>query len=188
MTEGEKDTNAASNVYQDGTKTYAYLTAAKLGADYSIVAQQGIGAVCGYYPHTMLETYEDTCYQCGHKQKWDFERKADVVVINLGTNDRTMVAAGKTTLAEIQNGFTSFCLLVREKYPAAKIIWAYGMMDQSAEPQIKAALTAAGGEAAGFYYVSLISDGSGGNGHPSANAHEANAEILTDAIKKVIAS
>ena len=136
----------------------------------------------------MLETYEDTCYQCGHKQKWDFERKADVVVINLGTNDRTMVAAGKTTLAEIQNGFTSFCLLVREKYPAAKIIWAYGMMDQSAEPQIKAALTAAGGEAAGFYYVSLISDGSGGNGHPSANAHEANAEILTDAIKKVIAS
>lgn len=188
LTEGETDSNPASNVYQDGTKTYAYLTAKKLGADYSIVAQQGIGAVCGYYPHTMLDTYRYTCYQCNHKQPWDFSRQPDIVVINLGTNDRAMANAGKTTLEEIQKGFEEFCLLVREKNPDAKIVWAYGMMDQSAEAQIKAALAAAGGEAAGFYYVSLVSDSTGGNGHPSVSGHEQNAEILTEAIRKIIAS
>ena len=188
LTEGEQNPNPASNVYQDGTRTYAYLTAQKLGADYSIIAQQGIGISSGYYPHTMLGTYKYTCYQCDHRQPWDFERKADLVVINLGTNDRTMVSAGKTTLEKIQKGFEQFCLLVREKYPDAKILWAYGMMEQSAETQIKAALSAAGGEEAGFYYVKLASDGSGGNGHPSAAAHEENAEILTEAIKKIIAS
>ena len=48
LTEGEQNPNPASNVYQDGTRTYAYLTAQKLGADYSIIAQQGIGISSGY--------------------------------------------------------------------------------------------------------------------------------------------
>lgn len=184
LTNGERDSNPASNVYEDGTKTYAYLTAKALNADYSIVAQQGIGAVCGYYPHTMLGTYEQICYQCGRTKAWDFERKADIVVINLGTNDRTMVGNGKITLEEAEAGFRDFCFLVREKNPDAKIFWAYGMMDTSAGEQIRSALSSVGGEAAGFYFVALTSNGEGGNGHPSAAAHAANAEILTEAIRE----
>ncbi len=50
-----------SKVYQDGTQTYGLLAARKLRADYSVVAQQGIGIICGWQPHTMLDTYEMTC-------------------------------------------------------------------------------------------------------------------------------
>lgn len=115
LTGGEKDSNQASNVYQDGTKTYAYLTAKALNADYSIVAQQGIGVSSGYYPHTMLKTYTNTCYQCGRRSDWNFERKADAVIINLGTNDWTMVSNGTTTAEKIEQGFSDFCRLVRGK-------------------------------------------------------------------------
>lgn len=186
LTEGEQDANQASNVYQDGTKTYAYITAKNLGADYSIVAQQGIGATKGYYAHTMLGTYEDTCYQCDHNDKWSFERKPDIVVINLGTNDYTMATRDQLTMEEMQRGFEDFCSLVREKNPDAKILWAYGMMNEGAEEYIRAALETAGGEAAGFYFVKLESNRDGGNGHPSAAAHESNAAILTEAIKNIM--
>ncbi len=186
LTEGEKDSNQASNVYQDGTKTYAYITAANLGADYSIVAQQGIGVTSGYYAHTMLGTYTKTCYQCNHKDEWGFDRKADAVVINLGTNDYTMSTRDKLTPEEMQKGFEDFCSLVREKNPESKIVWVYGMMNQGAEEYIRAALEASGGESAGFYFVKLESNGDGGNGHPSAAAHEANAEILTKALKDIL--
>lgn len=184
LADGEKDSNPASNVYEDGTRTYAYLAAKALDADYSIVAQQGIGVVSGYYPHTMLKTYTNTCYQCGRRQEWGFERRADIVVINLGTNDHTMVRNGKITEEEAREGFRDFCLLVREKNPDAKIFWAYGMMDTSAGEWVQAALESVGGEEAGFYFVSLTSNGEGGNGHPSAAAHAENAEILVKAIRE----
>ena len=76
-----------SKVYQDGTQTYGLLAARKLRADYSVVAQQGIGIICGWQPHTMLDTYEMTCYQRNRRDDWNFIRQPDFTVINLGSND-----------------------------------------------------------------------------------------------------
>jgi hypothetical protein len=185
-TGGAKDPykNPRSTYYQDGTRAYACLAMKELGADYSIVAQQGIGASVGWQAHTMLATYEMTCYQRGRKTDWGFERKADIVVINLGTND---ISCGKADNAKLQKGFEDMIDLVRKHNPEAKIVWAYGAMDVAAIPLIEATATAKGGEQAGIYTcTNFVQNGEGGIGHPVVSAHETNAEILASKIKEIL--
>ncbi len=174
------------NEYQDGTRSYACLTAKKLGADYSIVAQQGLGCAAGYYPHTMNSIYEMTCYQTSRKTEWNFERKADVVVIAMGTNDNTFASGGTTTYEKVQKAFEELIDMVREKYPAAKIVWIKDMMVTGASQYVDKAAENKGGEASGIYTLSLPMDSKGGNGHPSASAHAAAAEKLAGFISGII--
>ncbi|MBR5059425.1 MAG: hypothetical protein IKX06_01480 [Clostridia bacterium] len=184
--EGEKGANAAANEYVDGTRTYAVLAAKALGADYSVVAQQGIGCVIGWYEHTMTGTYEMRCYQANRTEPWTFPRKADVVVINLGTNDTAFFYSGSCTLKTLEDGFRGFLRLVREKNPDAKIVWAYGMMDTSSVERIKAAVEDVGGSEKGFYFLQLTPNGEGGNGHPTLEAHQQNAKILEDYLRTLL--
>ncbi len=184
--DGEKGANAAANEYVDGTRTYAVLAAKAIGADYSVVAQQGIGIVKGWYEHTMLQKYTETCYQCDRHDEWNFERKADVVVINLGTNDAGFYGRGEVSLDKIKKGIRDFIDLVKSKYPDAKILWAYGMMDQFLCPYIEEAINEKGGAAAGYYFLKLTANGEGGNGHPSLNAHINNGKKLEKKLKEIL--
>ncbi|MBP5311815.1 MAG: hypothetical protein J6112_03155 [Clostridia bacterium] len=186
LSDGEKGSNAAFNEYQDGTRTYAVLAAKAIGADYSVVAQQGIGIIKGHYPHVMLEKYTETCYQCERHEEWTFPRKADVVVINLGTNDAAFYGVGQVTLAKVEQGIRDFLDLVKEKNPDAKILWAYGMMDTFLCPYIEKAINEKGGEAAGYYFLRLTSNGEGGNGHPSLQAHINNADTLKNKLIEIL--
>lgn len=177
-------TDASSSCYQDGTRGYAYLAAKQLGADCSIVAQQGIGCYVGLHPHTMTETYTQTCYQTDKTELWNFERQPDLVVINLGTND---IACGKSDSSSIQQGFVDFIALVREKNPNAKILWIYGAMISNGSDLVESAVKEAGGEAAGIYaFTKLIPNGEGGVGHPNAAAHAQNATLLAEEIERIL--
>ena len=49
---------------------------------------------------------------------------------------------------------------------------------------INAALEQMGGEKAGFYYVTLTIDTSGGATHPTVNGHISSARVLTEFIKE----
>lgn len=176
--------DAASSCYQDGTRAWAYLTAKKLGADYSIVAQQGIGASVGWQPHTMIQTYTQTCYQTGRTQAWNFSRQPDLIVINLGTND--LGVPHSTGKEAVQKGFVDLLKLVRSKNPNAKILWVYGAMDTSGAPVVEAAIKEAGGSSKGFYaYTKLVPNGEGGIGHPVVSAHEKNAGLVAAEIKRL---
>ena len=186
LSDGENGANAANNEYVDGTRTYAVLAAKALGADYSVVAQQGIGCVIGWYPHTMTETYAMRCYQCSRKEAWDFPRKADVVVINLGTNDIAFHYSGACDRKMLEDGFRNFLRLVREKNPDSLIVWAYGMMDTSAASMIQAAVEDVGGSGKGFYFVLLSPNGEGGNGHPTLAAHQQNAKTLENYLRTLL--
>ncbi len=184
--DGEKSTNVAGNEYVDGTKSYAVLAAKAVGADYSIVAQQGIGIVIGWQPHIMLDTYTETCYQCDRHEEWTFPRKADVVVINLGTNDINFCYSGACKIDKLEKGLRDFLTLVREKNPDAKILYAYGMMDTSFFPYIEAAVKELGGAEKGFYTLKLSPNGAGGNGHPNLKAHEDNAVTLANKLRELL--
>ncbi len=174
----------SSSCYQDGTRAWAYLTAKKLGADYSIVAQQGIGASVGWQPHTMLQTYTQTCYQTGRTQAWNFSRQPDLIVINLGTND--LGVPHSTGKEAVQKGFVDLLKLVRSKNPNAKILWVYGAMDTSGAPVVEAAVKEAGGNSKGFYaYTKLVPNGEGGIGHPVVSAHQKNAGLVAAEIKRL---
>lgn len=75
--------------YEDGTQTYAYLAATELGADFSIVARSGIGVAYGSddLASQMSNIFKYQCYWRHPKEKHDFARQADLVVLYLGTND-----------------------------------------------------------------------------------------------------
>ncbi len=174
-----------SKVYQDGTQTYALLAARKLRADYSVVAQQGIGLICGWQPHTMLETYETTCYQRNRRDDWNFIRQPDFAVINLGSNDADKLEENGKTPEDVRAGVIRFTNIVRSHYPSAGIVWAFGMIGQQMCPYIRAAVEDLGGAANGCYYLQLESDTAGGGSHPSLAGQKRNAEILYEFLKKL---
>ena len=181
-------TNPALPFWQDATQGYAFLTAEALNVDYSLVAQQGIGAYVGWQPHNMYEYYTRQRYSKDTTTLYNFERKADVVVIALGANDMSRYADSGKTLADVKNGFSDMFDLVKSKNPDAKIVWIYGMMPSSANAgeTIKQVIAEKGGEAGGYYTLQMQPNTSGGNGHPSAAAHKTFAETLTNFLKSKI--
>lgn len=104
--------------------------------DYSVVAQQGIGIICGWQPHTMLETYEMTCYQRNRRDDWNFIRQPDFVVINLGSNDIDKIEENGKTPEDVQAGAVRLSQIIRSHYPAAGIVWAMGMIGQQLCPYL----------------------------------------------------
>ena len=64
----------------------------------------------------LLKMYPVTAYHVRHQDKeenyWPFARQADVVVINLGTNDNTVSSKKKLTKTQFQDCllYTSRCV------------------------------------------------------------------------------
>ena len=142
------------------SKTYARQTARALDADWSVLSQCGWGIKWGWDGNTnssMLCHYENVCslmfgdYQkaLGAQDSYDFKRPADLVVVNLGTNDNGAFfqpawkdSDGKENLLfkdekeialpesgnRVKEGVKEFLALIRKHNPSAKIVWVWGMI------------------------------------------------------------
>ncbi|MDO5560981.1 MAG: GDSL-type esterase/lipase family protein [Oscillospiraceae bacterium] len=133
---------AASNGDQFSTstenfmKSYAYLAAQKLNADYSAVSYSGYGVVSGYTSDekntdSLVPDYYDYAGRLDdYKVPWDFDKnKNDVVVINLGTNDYSYLSKDLEGRSEDFNkAYYDFLGQVREKNPDSYIICTVGTM------------------------------------------------------------
>ena len=173
-------------IHQDGTKTSAFLTAQQLDADCSVVAIQGIGVACGWQTVTMPTVYPTLRYWWDNRTPYAFDKKPQIVVINLGENDFATNASKGISASQIEQAFTSFLKTVQQKNPNAKIVWAYGLMSSTAETACKNAVAACGGQAKGLYTLALPRNTSGGNGHPSVQGHEAAAQVLTQFLQTLL--
>lgn len=173
-------------IHQDGTKTFAFLTAQQLDADCSVVAIQGIGVACGWQAVTMPTVYPTLRYWWDHNAPYAFDKKPQIVVINLGENDFATSADKGISASQIEQAFTSFLKTVQQKNPGAKVVWAYGLMSSTAETACKNAVAACGGQAKGLYTLELPCNVSGGNRHPSVQGHEAAAKVLTQFLQTLL--
>ncbi|MCK9170243.1 MAG: SGNH/GDSL hydrolase family protein [Treponema sp.] len=142
---------------------YACLTAQELDADFRIVSQSGWGIVTGWdnnIHNNIPAYYRQVCgvvpggyyERLGARNLYDFSvSPADVVVINLGTNDEVAFSqnawidpsdgrAYKMSLDEtgqpcssdtekITVGVKSFLHTVHESNPNAYLFWCFGMCD-----------------------------------------------------------
>ena len=165
--------------YCDATQAYAYKTADLLGTDYSMVSVSGWAVLSGGN-NCIPEIYDKTCWRRGDAL-YTPTKTPDVVVVNLGTNDRGMANYESDFVSEAE----AFLAQIRAMYPNVKIVWAYGaMMSGDAlanfEEKLNTILTDMGGESAGYYAVKVAYDQSAGNGHPSAAGHTAAAEDLAN--------
>lgn len=198
---GVEGANAYENfktTTENFTKSYAYLTAQKLDADYSAVCYSGHGIVSGYTSDgsknsdsLIPDIYELDSKLSIYSGNWDFaSHKNDVVVINLGTNDINYVAADtETRSAEFTEGYIDFLKKVRKNNSGAYIICTLGTMGgDEICPLIEDAVNQYKSETKDervMWYKSATqdqADGIGSDWHPSAITQQKSAYVLADKI------
>lgn len=179
-------------------KSYAYLTARQLDADYSAVCYSGHGIVSGYSQSGDAETgslvpdYYDYVGKIGnYKTPWDFEcHHNDVVVINLGTNDNTYASKDyEVRGVEYAEKYAEFLAQVHKNNPDAYIICTVGTMGcTEMYPYIEMAVDSfkkSSGYDRIMSYQSVThtqSDGLGSDWHPSEKTQQNSAYVLADKI------
>ena len=180
-------------LYQDATRGWAYLTAKKLNADWSLIAQSGITASNGIgwqgaSSVSMQTVYPKLRYYSDNNKNYNFNRSADVVVICLGTNDLWTYQTGGKTLDYLKSEFKNMLNLVKNHNPNTKIVWIHGMMISNADSLIKNAIEELGGSDKGLYTLSLPKNVAGGQGHPNLAIQQTYAETVSNFIDDLLNS
>lgn len=194
--EGKSSYESFKTTTENFMKSYAYLTAKKLNADYSAVCYSGHGIISGYTSGDKnTDSLIPDCYSLVGKLKnysteWDFSKRSnDVVVINLGTNDSSYIGSdleGKG--AEFIEGYVEFLKTVREKNPEAYIICTLGTMGDDIYPLVEQAAqnySSKTGDKRIMSYRSAVqnqADGIGSDWHPSEITQQNSAYVLADKI------
>lgn len=139
-----------STATENFTKTYAYLTAEKLNADYSAVCFSGYGVYSGYTSNGVRNAsdivplhYDKSCFLYGGRETlWNFsEFQSDFIVINLGTNDASYCGASLSGRQEFTRRYAEFIKQVRAHNPYAYIICILGDMNNTMYSCIQAAVS-----------------------------------------------
>ncbi len=215
ITCGDNINRVDGNNIEDGTLTYAAFTAHKLGADINVMSISGNGCICCLFGTPLLDLPDQYMYTDSlakgtpGEDRWDFSKyRPDVVVVNLGTNDRggvprvfgydefkngcdKAVGGGKT---EHHTGVKDFLTMIRENNPQAKILWVCGAMGRELCGVINDAVrewNESIGETVA-YFSPLPENWSFDNGkgyddcHPSVLASKVYAEILAVKIKQIL--
>ncbi len=176
--------------YEDGSYTYASIAARKLNADLSTVAIPGWGLLYNFRGNTdyaLPSVWDKSLPQSDSSKTWDFTKyQADLVIINLGTNDSTALnnvkdaeSVQQTTEDSVKQAALDFCNNIRQKYPNCTIVWVEGMMlpyNSTFSNGIKAALNSLDNA----YHCSLPRGSNGIGGHPNAEEHKTCGELLYD--------
>jgi hypothetical protein len=175
--------------------SYGAVAARTLGAEASILALSGWGAYRAYDSGTtnvMASVYANTLGTVT-TPAWGFERKPQVVVINLGTND---FAKGNPGQSEFTGAYSALLGSVRGKYPEAWIFCMIGPMLYG--EGLSAATTyitsiVAGAKANGDSKVRLLDvgqqdalRGTGCDWHPNAATHATLGARLASEIRSTV--
>ena len=164
---------------QDGTLAYPYLVAQALNADYSMTALSGQGLLCGDPGVTNGYLYADP--RGNSDIQYDFARKADVVVINIGTNDYWNDGVSSSSF---RTAYLNFLRTVREKNgDECKILCLYNTMNDTYANAILSAVKEFGGELEGVSVYKL--NRADGNHHPNAQEHIAYFNVLKEIIPEL---
>ena len=190
---------------ENAMKSYGYLAAEMLGAEYSLFAYSGHGIISGWTETGERNTREILVPYYGSAGfsyalaggsspqdiPWDFGRlPADIVVVNLGTNDYSYCSAnaGSGAVEEFGREYLRFLRTVREKNPGAEIIAALGIMNSDLYTQVGLAAetmrTEGDSHVRSFRFTPQDGRlGYGSNWHPSAETHLRAAEEITAFIR-----
>lgn len=196
--EGASQNESFSTSTENFMKSYAYLTAQKLDADYSAVCYSGHGVISGYTSSGEINTgslvpdaYAMVGKNGSYARPWDFESNpCDVVVVNLGTNDYTYLSKDfEGRSPEFVSGYTEFLKDIRLKNPDAYIICTVGTMGcEDVYGLIEQAIEAFKSETKDVRITSYLSsvqkeaNGYGSDWHPSEITQQLSAYVLADKI------
>ena len=188
---------------EDCTKAYAYKTAEKLNADYSLVSISGYGIISGYTNNPDKKSssqlmplhYDKAGFSYSRDLgsfKWDFARQPDVVVINLGTNDESYCKTDKDKQAEFTAEYVNFIKDIREHNPESKILCVLGVMGSGLYKCVEDAVSTYSTETGdtSVYAMKLPNqqeaDGIAADWHPTEAPHEKTATLVAEKIQEIL--
>lgn len=208
---GVDDSNIVSDFSccaENAMKSYAYLTAEALDADYSMFSASGYGIISGYTGDGVRNSaevlppyYESLGFSYSYIDKglkpqdikWDFSNfVSDIVVINLGTNDTSFCRHSQDRVEEFEKSYKAFVCKVRELNPQAVIICTLGLMETLLCPSVKSVcekIVSETGDSRLHYLELKCQDGKLGfssNWHPSEDTHHNASECVADFIKTIL--
>ena len=173
---------------EDVTRSYAFLTAEKLKADWQIVAVSGQGVVLNSsgergYP---ISQYFEHCSAFLKNQFDHSSWQPQAVVINIGTND----CNAKADAGIFRQAADRLLSQVRSAYPLAHIVWMFGLMGGSLAEVIRDVVEEKklSDKNISFLPVPCISrekNQIGARWHPNVNGQKMAAELLTLHLLKV---
>ena len=196
--EGSNQYENFKTTTENFSKSYAYLTAQKLDADYSAVCYSGHGIVSGYSTGEknsealLPPEYTKISKNSDYPGQWDFKNNQhDIIVINLGTNDINYVTKEpEERNDEFIQEYSNFLDLVRENNPKSYILCTVGIMGGGDEiyPLIEKAIKLVGDDKISSYKstVQNMNDGLGSDWHPSLKTQTYNSYVLSDKICNVL--
>ena len=161
---------------------YPYLVSQVLSADYAITALSGQGLLCGNPGVTKGYLYTSPLRSMENEGLYAFSKQADLVVINIGTNDYS-----KSTAEEFLASYLSFLQTVKEKNSSdCKILCLYNTMNDTHSASILSACAQMGGEANGIYTLKLNRTASVYTAHPTAEENAAYATVIANYLKETV--
>ena len=180
-------TKSPTNGYAYADLSYAYKTAQKLDADYSMVCISGIGTLSGTDRHdargdNILTIYDYINHYRSKFAKYEPERKADLVVIATNANDDSSPKE-KTYKEHVKE---LIALIKATHGEDTKIVWIFGMYNSRSNPDtyVRQIFKDYGGKEAGYYTLQLTRNNDGGDAHPTGEYHDKYAASLTGFIRK----
>ena len=176
----------------NGLLTYAYLAGEKLGAEVRKQGHSGWGIYLRSSgeadPNTQWYTFYDKYFKYNgsfSKETWNANDNfsADIVVINLGTNDSSGVSKGTYKSEDFIAHYKTMIEGLKAKHPNAKFVLSYGMMGTNATvmADIKAVANSYG-YAEWLNFTDYRSTG----GHPLVSDHRKNADELYNKIVSML--
>jgi len=185
---------------------YAGITARNLDADYHLVSWSGIGVLSSWTeidePNTnllmpRLYQYTDLALEesrhCKELELWDFNRFIpDIIVINLGTNDRSYCKGIKEREEAFGKEYHQFLSYIRSRNRNSAILCTLGAMGgelySEIEKQVEAFKDANSDPKvyAMSFDVQKNRDGIGSDWHPNMITHGHMAEKLTNKIREIM--
>ena len=183
------------------SKTYAYITAQELNADFSAVAFSGYGVYSGFTQggrnaSDVISRHYDKAALIPDKEfLWDFNKaENDLVVINLGTNDASYCGKSYSGRQKFTEAYVDLLKTVRVNNPRAYILCILGDMNNSLYSCIEEAVSIYSAETWDSYISARTITFDMGNtdivvdGHPGELANKRAAADLTEIIKELIVS
>lgn len=183
---------------------YASLTARRLNADFHLVSWTSIGVISNSVKEDVNEPddgwvmpkiygYTDKGvdgYLGYEPEKWDFSRfEPQLIVVNLGTNDKDYTRGVPERTAAFQKGYTEFLKDIRRSNPDSYILCTLGVMGQQLCPQVEAAvkeLSVSDSRISAMRFdVQSEADGIGAEEHPSLATHKKMSDRLVEEIERL---
>jgi len=168
---------------QDGTLAIPYMVSEKLNADYSVVALSGQGAAIGN-PNVEVG-YKYASALRSTTDEFSFERKSDIVIINIGTNDFSNPDV--STPALFRAAYKRILEYVRAKNgDNCKILALYNIMNDTYASEILSVIDELGGADGGYYTLKLNRTAKVYTSHPTKEENAAYTDIICPVVSSIL--